>query len=383
MANKVFWTKERILQAYDLHFEYRTIGDLAEELTRLWGAVVTRDAVNKVFQANFRDRDIRKTVGSKLKMREKEEISSYVSPNQMIGPAKETKRVEYGKYDPEDLRIKHFVPADPKLRGDLILDVPKDRPLVLHIWSDAHVPDHDPAVMEACLLFAEYMKPGAGGDLGDFRDRGTMSSYTTASDNGQSFYKDVEMGRHIKEVESKRLTAAGIHKRFFIMGNHEVRLHKFLTEKAPQLYKVVPTIAELLELEKNGWEEISYNGSLRVGNLQITHGRGHSKYVTAKSVEREGSMVYGHTHRVQLHVANTRPGHPEIAMTIGTRGSLIKDYQYHEPNDHVHATGIVVVNPDYSINMIPIIIYDGVIRYPLPGGKMLVCDGNTATTSVV
>lgn len=384
MANKVFWTKERILQAYDLHFEHRTIADLAAHLSSEWGVEVTRDAINKIFQVNFKDRDIRKTIGSKLKMREREEIAAYVSHNQNVGSkSADYKRVQYGEYDPEDIKNKHFVPADPKLRGDLILDVPKDRSLVIHVWSDAHVPDHDPAVMEAVLLFAEYMKPDAVVDLGDFLDMGTISSYNKASNNGQSFYDDVEEGRHIKEIESKRLTAAGIHKRFFIMGNHEVRMHKWLIEKAPELYKIVPTIGELLQLKENGWQEISYNGSLRVGHLQITHGRGHSKHVTSKSVESEGSMVYGHTHRVQMTVANTRPGHPEIAMTVGTRGSLIKDYQFHEPNNHVHATGVIVINPDYSINMIPIIIYSGVIKYPLPGGKMLVCDGNTATTSIV
>jgi len=379
-----FWTHEHLRVAFERSLEHYTMEDLAAELTVMWNHPVTASAVRGALKKGFPENNFRATMGKNRRLRElaerreqsqrmvtqlREEVSS-------LGEEESSRRVDYQSFGKADLQRKHAIPADRRERGDLVFPLNENSPTLVMVWPDAHVPHHDPATMEACLLLAEALRPDLVVDLGDFLDLDQISRHGRDGVGGTSLRESVVLGRHLLAEQARRLDAVGVRKRVFIAGNHEHRLHRFILERAPELYEIVPTVQEALGLAESGWEFVSYGGYLRIGPVGITHGEKFTKHIADTMVTSEGTTVIGHVHRIQLAVKNTRPGHPEVSMTPGTRAKTSQPYEYHRPNDHVHGCGIVQIMPDYSVTMIPVMAHTGVIRWPMVGGTTLVCDGN-------
>jgi predicted phosphodiesterase len=383
MARNTFWSEERKLHAFEAVLDHENLEEAARKISTDFGKEVTKNSLQKMLSSSFPEVNLRDYVGKRIRATQDKSIAT-----KFMNLIKEVddqamnvrdQRPDYLKYSKKELQFKHANPANPRQRGDLRYELNPNKPTVIHVWPDAHVPLHDPGTVEACTMFAEYMVPDIVIDLGDFLDLEEVSAHDPVRvHRGESgfLYESIIPGREILKNQGERLTAAGVKRRAMLGGNHEKRMHAYIVKKCPELYEMMPTIAGMLELEESGWDFVAYGGAIRVGPVQFTHGRGHSKFVAAKTMEKEGSTVFGHTHRVQTFLSNTRPGYPELGMTCGTRGQLIHDYEYHAPNDHMHAMGIVIIYPDGQTQMIPVLIYDGILSYHLPGGKMLEIDGN-------
>lgn len=383
MANRSFWTQERLIEAFQTHLDFHTMREVADELSSRWKTKLTSNAVSKALRDGFPDNNFRETIGTTIKKAEEEERKNKaLALLEEARASKDSRRADYNIYTTDELRRKHIIPCDENERGDLIWEL-EGGTSVFHCWPDAHVPDHDRAVVEACILFAEYMKPDGVVDLGDFLELSCVSAHGRSTVDEEELSETLNIASDLLESLGERLDRAGVKKRAYIFGNHENRLHRYIVDKAPELYTTYPTLQEMLRLRESGWEFVSYGGRLRVGRVSIHHGQSHSKYVAARTMEKEGPMIIGHTHRAQVFAANTRPGYPEIGMTCGTRGSLNKDYQYHAKNDHVHAMGILTTTAEGFLNMNVVMIDDGVLRYPIGDGKVLECDGNIGETREV
>lgn len=389
------WTEEMISEAFEAHFDHNGFKDLVEAMNKRWGTTFSHIALRSVLATAYPDHAFIQTLGQRkraqiLKARAdqaqrataalKAEVCEALGVKEAPPP---DNRPDYGKFTAEELRLNHMVPADPAMRGDLRIEIPEDKPTVLHLWPDAHVPHHEPAVVEACMLFTEYMKPDIVVDLGDFLDLDVISNHSPSDLREHDVLFEATHGVEILRAQALRLDKAGVKTRVFIAGNHEDRLHRFLCEKAPELYRVVPNIPALLELPQNGWKFVAYGGRLRVGNVKIAHGERFNEHVAAGYTRKEGNFAFGHTHRMQIFVTNTRDGYPEMAMTCGTRGKLEHIYQRHAKTDHVHGMGIVTVHPTGAVSMSSVLVLDNKIHYPLPDGKMLVCDGLKGEAKVI
>jgi len=386
MGSRKFWTEERVLTGFQACLEHHRMEDAAATLSEEWGKRITRNALQKALSEAFPDIKLVDIMGKKAKVERSTSLADKAQAmlEQVESSKPQRSRHDFLEYSHEELAVKHFEP--PNFRGDLRYALNEDKPTVIHVWPDAHVPLHDLGAMEACTMFAEYMVPDIVVDLGDFLDLDEVSYHpATQVVRGGSGYLEnsIRPGREIIRDQTERLDKVGVKKRAMLGGNHDIRLHRFIVQKCPELYEMMPTIPDMLGLEEFGWDYITYGGAIRIGPVQFTHGRGHSKYVACRTMEREGSTVFGHTHRMQTFVANTRPGHPEMGMTCGTRGKLTHDYQFHSPSDHVHGMGVVTILPDGQQQMLTYIIHNGILTYSLPGGKTLIIDGNKKTIKEV
>ena len=104
---------------------------------------------------------------------------------------------------------------------------------------------------------------------------------------------------------------------FFLIGNHEDRLRRYLW-KNPELVDLnglqLPNLLNFTSLGISWGGEDRHREIDLMGKLLITHGgivRQHSAYTARAVVEREKyarSVMIGHTHRGGVHYASTRDG---------------------------------------------------------------------------
>lgn len=395
MPRRTKWTPEMITEAFEIHPDYDCMANLAKELTRRWGWEVTTFAVQNRLAEAFPDHSFKTTIGQRKKAKDRAERAKQAADlmNKMkaevqeamapLAAATQPTRPDYGVYSQAELALKHANPVDAADKGDLSIPVPEGRPLIGHVWPDLHVPHHNKVVMEACTMFAEALVPDFVVDLGDHLDLDPISFHGPSDLREHDVLAEARVGADILMDQGQRLDKAGVKHRVFIAGNHEYRLHRYLCEKAPELYTIVPTIQDLLSLKMSGWQFVAYGGVLRVGTLRIKHGERFNEHVAAGYVRKEGNVVLGHTHRAQVFVVNTRDGYPEMAMTCGTRGNLSHVYQHHSRNDHVHGMGIVMAYPTGAVSMTFVPVIDGKIHWSMPNGKILEVDGSKKTVTEV
>lgn len=103
---------------------------------------------------------------------------------------------------------------------------------------------------------------------------------------------------------------------FYLLGNHEDRLRRYLWNH-PELYGLEAlTIPNLLNFPSLGieWKGESFHEELDLDSVVVKHGslvRKHSAYTARGELENEFysiSVMTGHTHRGGTHYARTRRG---------------------------------------------------------------------------
>jgi len=114
-----------------------------------------------------------------------------------------------------------------------------------------------------------------------------------------------------------------------LFGNHEDRLPRYITDKAPELARSV-TARELLCLpDKMKVVPYGQGGFVRAGKLLLTHGTVHSKHASASMLDvYRHSVIFGHTHRVSEHQVTGVGGEPHRAINLGWLGDAKKAAPY-------------------------------------------------------
>jgi len=163
---------------------------------------------------------------------------------------------------------------------------------------DSHFPFVDKKAFNLMIDVAAEFEPNEVVYLGDFFDLSSLSAHEKDVFNDVQYLKDeLQDGRDaIARVE--KLTKA---KSFvFIEGNHEYRLRRYISNKAPQLAGIlnskdifgIPPIYKYLEFGQSG--------NYRMGNLIATHGTLAGSYPTASHIRKyNASIIHGHTHKLQ------------------------------------------------------------------------------------
>jgi hypothetical protein len=113
-------------------------------------------------------------------------------------------------------------------------------------------------------------------------------------------------------------------RKIFIEGNHEDRLRRYLTDKAPELLPFV-SIPKLLDLKAKGWEHVPYKDSIQIGKLWITHDVGYSgRYANFRALDAfQASVVTGHTHRLGYAVEGDARGNYHVSAQFGWLGDYV------------------------------------------------------------
>ncbi len=179
--------------------------------------------------------------------------------------------------------------------------------LISHlIIPDLHAPYHDEKAWRLALKVGAFVKPDVIVTMGDFIDNYCVSAHRKNPKRARELSFEVDSAK----ARLDELDALGAKKKYFIGGNHESRLERFLCDKAPELYGMVD-IAELLLLKQRGWSYTPYGGTLKLGDTSFTHDLGRAGE-GAPNKARDTYMthaVIGHVHGMRTDYKGGLGGH--------------------------------------------------------------------------
>ncbi len=168
------------------------------------------------------------------------------------------------------------------------------------IIPDAHVPYHSRRAWKTLLAVAQHWQPTCLVILGDFLDLYCVS-FHAKKPSVLAQYASVEDEAAVGRDCLDQLDALGCEYKYYIMGNHEARLSRYMHKHSPMFDGLV-TVEGLLGLEARGWEVTQYGDGRTIGELYITHDLG----IAGKTAVRRSldaamqSIVIGHTHRLEI-----------------------------------------------------------------------------------
>jgi len=176
------------------------------------------------------------------------------------------------------------------------------------VCSDHHCPFHNKVVHRSFLRFLKDFKPDGFVINGDFVDMYSISTHITG-------VRDLEMAeKKILTLQDEFMVANSVLddydkvlskncEKFFLAGNHEDRLERFLNTDRNAVLEGLITIDGMLYLRERGYKYINGypNNYIKLGKLIVTHGSWAPKYSAFKHLdEYRHSVMYGHVHSPQL-----------------------------------------------------------------------------------
>jgi hypothetical protein len=232
------------------------------------------------------------------------------------------------------------------------------------VIPDTHAPFHNRKALALVFLVARtlfaQLKPEQRGliTLGDFFDFFAVSFHSKAPDRRDTLEHEVDEGNELLDYMDK----LGAQHKYFIEGNHEHRLGRYLAEKAPELFGLV-SVQKLFKFEQRGWKFIPYKRSLQLGKQRFTHdleragANAHRQAIIDVGLH---NIIIGHTHRLGYEVIGCIDGIPHLGCALGWLGD-------HEDVDYRHRDralrewslgfGVVDISPEgYSyVQPVPIL----------------------------
>ncbi len=189
------------------------------------------------------------------------------------------------------------------------------------ILSDLHVPYHDRVVHPKVMRMIRDDKPDIVVINGDMLDAGSLSMHPQRfGDTMETLGENYAAGnKYLDDLDSVLPKGA---KKYFNYGNHEDRFFRFLS--SPEFQKLQGAVkgpTEGLRLRERGYEVgEQWNESyvLLGSHLEVTHGMFTPVHAAKKHLDEfQGSVLFGHTHRLQSHVTGRRG-----AWNVGFLGDL-------------------------------------------------------------
>ena len=192
--------------------------------------------------------------------------------------------------------------------------------------SDIHCPYQDKSALRAMYNFMDWWKPQEVIILGDLVDFYAISRFSR--DPERVLKLQEELDESVKILNQIREHAGKI-SIYFLRGNHEDRLKKYLWSKAQELSGLrALRLEELLEFDRL---KIHYEdkNQIRYGCVIIKHGtliRKFAGYTAKGEFEKNGmSGVSGHSHRLSQY-RHTNEADSYIWTEAGCLCQLNADY---------------------------------------------------------
>jgi len=209
------------------------------------------------------------------------------------------------------------------------------------VISDIHFPYQDndalKAVLDDCLkedVDAFYIN----GDMLDFYSLSFHEKDPSVMDVAMS----LEMGQNFFKLLKTRFPKAQV---YYVPGNHEIRLERYLRVKAPELLDMKEFHLDiLLKVAEIGVHYIPHSSKCYMGNLLVEHG---DKMKGAGGVDPARTLfmrfkrdtLCGHFHRTKDHLAKIYDGTTIMTHSTGCLCELEPGYM--ELNEHNHGYALV------------------------------------------
>ena len=224
--------------------------------------------------------------------------------------------------------------------------------------SDIHAPFQDDKAVDLMLKFSKYFKPEVIFIMGDLLDCYAISRFTKDPNGALKFQEELDKAqdiiRKIREANKKA-------KIYYLKGNHEYRIQKFLWNNAKELANLhALEIENLLALRHYKVEWVK-EGNMMYKGLLMKHGsvvRKFSCYTAKAEFEKNGcSGVSAHTHRQGIYRQNNAGG-DYIWMEAGHLCDPNQDYLEGEKPNWQQGFGIGYFKKGskrFYLELIPII----------------------------
>jgi predicted phosphodiesterase len=238
------------------------------------------------------------------------------------------------------------------------------------VWNDFHKPYEDTVALRVAEKLIKHIQPDYIHYNGDIIDFYPISKFDKKPRMVAEIQKELDDVQAMLQYHSNIFKKA---KKFYLLGNHEDRLRRYLWSVAKELSELrCLEIGELLDLDKFDIRMIDYEEGLLVNDsFLIIHGnivRKNSGYTARGLMEKHGGCgICGHTHRGGSHYHRDR---------FGERGwwenwclcTLNPDYiQF--PDWQQGISIIQFIGKQFFVEQLPII--DGKCVY---GGKLYTSD---------
>ena len=257
---------------------------------------------------------------------------------------------EDGSRNPFELPISHAHTKE-------AFKLPKSTKKIL-LLSDIHIPYQD---NEAILAACDYgLEQGCdtiylNGDILDFYG---LSFHEKDPRNRPTIGEELEMGRQFFKWLRQKFPTQTI---YFITGNHEWRLERYLRVKAPELLNISEfQLSFLLNFAEHGIINLEHRAKVYAGKLLIEHG---DKMAGAGGVNPARTLllkfkrptICGHFHRTSAANQKIYDGSQLMAWSTGCLCELEPSYM--EVNEHNHGFAVVEVFPsgEFKVDNLQII----------------------------
>ncbi len=224
---------------------------------------------------------------------------------------------------------------------------------------DTHRPYHDERAWQTMLKSCRKFAPHIVIILGDFADCYSISAHDKSPERKENFEQEIDdVNVGLDELEA----AAPIADKYFVAGNHEYRLDRFLRTNAPPLFSMLK-IEKLLRLKERGWSYTPYQRSLRIGKLHITHDEGNAGSQAHEKARAsfEGNAIIGHTHRMSIAYRGNARGTSHVGAMFGWLGDLEQiDYMHRvKAQQWQHGFGVGYLLESGVVHLQPVPIING------------------------
>jgi predicted phosphodiesterase len=188
------------------------------------------------------------------------------------------------------------------------------------VLPDTHSPFEDQRAWKLVMQVLRWVKPDRVVHLGDWADFYAVSDH----EKNPNRASPAEFKREVRHTQGLIREVAAIAPLTYVEGNHENRLTRYLSSRAPELYDLVSP-SKLLGLGRYKVQYIPYRQSYRLGRMRFTHdvnGKA-GKHAVVGSLEAMGHNVcIGHVHRIGYHVNGNLEGDRHVGISLGWLGDL-------------------------------------------------------------
>ena len=237
------------------------------------------------------------------------------------------------------------------------------------ILSDTQIPDQNEEALTLIKKFIPDLKPDfliLNGDIVNFT---TVSTYGYPADYKIGLDDELKICKSLlKELVRIAREANPEVQIFYLFGNHEARLEKYLNAHGRELFDLkdeldqrVLSLEHLLGLYEMGIKHVPYSKDIRIDKAVLFHGdraRKNSGYTAHSYLQDWGeSIIVGHTHRLGL-VFKTHIERAKFGMETGCLCNADMKVAYTRHPDWMTGFGVLVLNHDTNTlhpTIVPII----------------------------
>jgi predicted phosphodiesterase len=198
------------------------------------------------------------------------------------------------------------------------------------ILSDAHVPYHNTEALKTALEYADSFGISAIIFLGDFIDFYSLSRWVN-DPRLRNIQEELDKCKTVFEILREVFPDVDM---YYLLGNHEERLERYLRVKAPELlgYRALE-YTEMIDARRFKIRIVDQKRILKIGKLNCIHGHEFGRTISnpvnpARGLYLRGkdNALCGHFHQTSQHVEKSMNSKIISCWSVGCLCDLRPEY---------------------------------------------------------